>query len=129
MEIICIINLFSASSCNYSNNRNLCNLNHVFTSGVDVIVQIEWFDLIDEAIQAFLIIPLYSILNVILKCDKDRFLQAIFITMINAFALYTVLSIIVLIYSATLISYMNPNETDLTLVNSYLTTSTIAFMV
>ena len=101
---------------------------HVSTNGIDVIGQIEWFDLIDETIQAFLIIPLYSILNVILKRDKDRFLQATFKTMIIAFALYAVFSIAVLIYSATLISYMNPNETDLTLVNSYLTTSTIAFI-
>lgn len=102
---------------------------HVSTSGIDVIGQIEWFDLIDETIQAFLIIPLYSILNVILKRDKDRFPQATFKTMIIAFALYTVFSIAVLIYSAHLISYMNPNETDLALVNAYLTTSTIAFMV
>ncbi|HQP90599.1 MAG TPA: hypothetical protein PLK51_06425, partial [Bacteroidales bacterium] len=102
---------------------------NVSTSGIDVIGQIEWFDLIDETIQAFLIIPLYSILNVVLKHDKERFQKATFKTMIIAFALYTVFSIVVLIYSAHLISYMNPNETDLALVNSYLTTSTIAFMV
>ncbi len=32
---------------------------HVSTSGIDVIGQIEWFDLIDETIQAFLIITHY----------------------------------------------------------------------
>ena len=32
------------------------------TSDIDIIGQIEWFDLIDETIRAFLIIPLYSIL-------------------------------------------------------------------
>ncbi len=46
---------------------------NVSTSGIDVIGQIEWFDLIDETIQAFLIIPLYSILNVILKQIKKDF--------------------------------------------------------
>ena len=38
------------------------------TSDIDIIGQIEWFDLIDETIRAFLIIPLYSILNKII-CD------------------------------------------------------------
>ena len=102
---------------------------HVTTAGIDVIGQIEWFDLIDETIQAFLIIPLYSILNAILKKDSDNFSSGVFKTGFIAFVLYTLFSVVVLIYSAHLISFMNPNETDLTLVNAYLTTSTIAFMV
>ena len=102
---------------------------HVTTAGIDVIGQIEWFDLIDETIQAFLIIPLYSILNSILKKDSENFSSGVFKTGIIAFVLYTLFSVVVLIYSAHLISFMNPNETDLTLVNAYLTTSTIAFMV
>ena len=102
---------------------------NVSTAGIDVIGQIEWFDLIDETIQAFLIIPLYSILNKILKHDKDNFSAGVFKTGFVAFVLYTIFSIVVLIYSAHLISFMNPNETDLTLVNSYLSISTIAFMV
>ena len=36
---------------------------NISTKAIDVIGQIEWYDLIDETIQAFLIIPLYSILN------------------------------------------------------------------
>ena len=102
---------------------------HVTTAGIDVIGQIEWFDLIDETIKAFLIIPLYSILNAILKKDNDNFSSGVFKTGITTFVLYTIFSVVVLIYSAHLISFMNPNETDLTLVNAYLTTSTIAFMV
>ena len=102
---------------------------HVTTAGIDVIGQIEWFDLIDETIQAFLIIPLYSILNAILKKDSDSFSSGVFKTGITTFVLYTIFSVVVLIYSAHLISFMNPEDTDLTLVNTYLTTSTIAFMV
>ena len=102
---------------------------NVSTSGIDVIGQIEWFDLIDETIQAFLIVPLYSILNGILKNDKDNFSGGVFKTGFIAFILYTIFSIVVLIYASYLVSYMNPNETDLTLVNSYLSMSTIAFMV
>ena len=51
---------------------------NVTTAGIDVIGQIEWFDLIDETIQAFLIIPLYSILNAILKKDPDNFSEGVF---------------------------------------------------
>ncbi len=37
-------------------------------SGVfDIIGQMEWFDLIDETLRAFLIVPLYSILNKLLR--------------------------------------------------------------
>ena len=102
---------------------------NVSTAGIDVIGQIEWFDLIDETIQAFLIIPLYSILNGILKHSKEKFGENVFKTGIVSFALYTIFSIVVLIYSETLIAYMNPIETDLLLVNSYLSISTIAFMI
>lgn len=99
------------------------------TSDIDIIGQIEWFDLIDETIRAFLIIPLYSILNKILKNYKDKFGEGVFKTLIIVFVLYAIFSIIVLIYSANLISYMNKNEIDLSLVNSYLSISTIAFMI
>lgn len=51
---------------------------NVSTAGIDVIGQIEWFDLIDKTIQAFLIIPLYSILNAILKKDSDNFSSGVF---------------------------------------------------
>lgn len=101
----------------------------VSTSGIDVIGQIEWFDLIDETIQAFLIIPLYSILNGILKNAKENFGSGVFKTGFIAFILYTIFSIVVLIYASHLVSFMNPSEVDLSLVNSYLSISTIAFMV
>lgn len=103
--------------------------NNISTTGIDVIGQIEWFDLIDETIQAFLIIPLYSILNKILKYNKEHFGNSVFKTGLVTFIFYTIFSVVVLIYSFHLITYMNPNETDLLLVNSYLSISTIAFMI
>ena len=43
-------------------------------SGVfDIIGQMEWFDLIDETLRAFLIVPLYSVINRLLKHDVDNF--------------------------------------------------------
>ena len=38
----------------------------------DIIGQMEWFDLINETLQAFLIIPLYSILRKILQSTRLR---------------------------------------------------------
>ena len=102
---------------------------NVSTSGIDVIGQIEWFDLIDETIRAFLIIPLYSILSAIFKDNNEKFGEGVFKTGLIAFVLYTIFSIIVLIYSAHLIAYMNPEEADISLINTYLSTSTIAFMI
>ena len=101
----------------------------VSTEGIDVIGQIEWFDLISETICAFLIIPLYSIFNKILKNDKEMFPKLVFKAIIIVFILYTIFSIVVLIYAKNLVSFMNPNETDLSLINRYLSITTISFMI
>lgn len=39
----------------------------------DIIGQMEWFDLINETLVAFLIVPLYSVLNKILKENESDF--------------------------------------------------------
>lgn len=95
----------------------------------DIIGQMEWFDLINETLQAFLIVPLYSILNKIYKAQKEKFSENAFKTGIIAFALYTLFSIGVLIYGTILIKAMNPDEIDLTVTNTYLRLETIAFMI
>ncbi len=95
----------------------------------DIIGQMEWFDLINETLQAFLIVPLYSILNKIFKHDKENFAKHTFKTGFIAFVIYTLFSIGVLIYGVVLIQAMNPNEIDLAVVNHYLQLETVAFMV
>lgn len=45
---------------------------NVSSTGIDIVGQMEWFDLIDETIKAFLIVPLYSILNKLLVKDKNN---------------------------------------------------------
>ena len=76
-----------------------------------------------------MIIPLYSILNGILKNDKESFACSVFKSFVLVFLLYSVFSIVVLLYSKHLISFMNPQETDLSLINAYLLLSTFAFMI
>lgn len=94
-----------------------------------IIGQMEWFDLINETLQAFLIIPLYSILNKIFKNDGENFAKHTFKTGLIAFVVYTLFSIGVLIYGVILIKAMNPNEIDVATVNAYLQLETVAFMV
>lgn len=95
----------------------------------DVIGQMEWFDLINETLQAFLIIPLYSILNKLFKYDGENFAKHTFKTGLIAFIVYALFSIGVLIYGSVLVQAMNPEEIDLATTNHYLQLETIAFMV
>lgn len=95
----------------------------------DIIGQMEWFDLINETLKAFLIIPLYSILNKIFKCDKENFAKYTFKTGLITFLIYTLFSISVLIYGIVMIKAMNSTEIDLAVVNHYLQLETVAFMI
>lgn len=94
----------------------------------DIIGQMEWFDLINETLQAFLIVPLYSVLNRIFKNRRDEFAGATFKTGLCAFVLYTLFSVGVLIYGSTLIGAMIPGEIDITVTATYLRLETLAFM-
>lgn len=97
--------------------------------GFDIIGQMEWFDLINETLQAFLIVPLYSILNKILQNRKEDFAKSVFKTGLVSFALYIFFSIGVLIYGTVLIQAMNPTGIDLVVTRTYLRLETIAFMI
>lgn len=101
------------------------NTNEVF----DIIGQMEWFDLINETLQAFLIIPLYSVLNKIFKNSGDIFSKYTFKTGLITFAVYTLFSIGVLVYGVVLIKRMNPDTIDVATVNHYLQLETVAFMI
>ncbi len=95
----------------------------------NIIGKMEWFDLINETLQAFLIVPLYSILNKIFKSQKEQFAESTFKTGFVSFIIYTLFSIGVLIYGSILISAMNPNEIDLATTSTYLRLETVAFMI
>lgn len=95
----------------------------------DIIGQMEWFDLINETLIAFLIAPLYSVFGKIFKENESDFAGYIFKIGLLAFLAYTVFSIGVLIYGSKLINAMNPEETDITVVSVYLRLETVAFMI
>ena len=95
----------------------------------NIIGQMEWFDLINETLQAFLIVPLYSILNKVFKSKPDRFAGAVFQTGLLVFVLYAVFSTGVFLHGKTLIRAMNADGLDLSAVSRYLNLETAAFMI
>ncbi|MDE6245600.1 MAG: hypothetical protein K2M50_08090 [Treponemataceae bacterium] len=95
----------------------------------DIIGQMEWFDLINETLQAFLIIPLYSVLNKIFKNNEKKFAEHTFKTGLLTFMLYALFSLGVLVYGVVLIQAMNPAEIDVATVSAYLRLETVAFMI
>ena len=94
-----------------------------------IIGQMEWFDLINETLQAFLIVPLYSVLNKIFKRQADQFAGAVFKTGLLAFILYALFSIGVFLHGNTLIKAMNTDGIELASVSRYLYLETAAFMI
>ena len=94
---------------------------------LDIVGQMEWFDLIDETICAFLIVPMYSVLS---KAHKqENFNKIVFKLGIIVVGLYALFSIGIFIYGIRLVSYMNPNEINIGAAYQYLSLETIAFMI
>lgn len=94
---------------------------------LDIVGQMEWFDLIDETIRAFLIVPMYSVLSKAYK--KDNFNQVVFKLGIIVIGLYALFSLGTFFYGIHLVNYMNPNEIDIAAAYRYLSLETVAFMV
>ena len=94
---------------------------------LDIIGQMEWYDLIDETICAFLIIPMYSVLSKAYK--KEDFNKVVFKLGIIVMGLYAIFNIGMFFYGISIVSYMNPNDVDIGAAYRYLSLETIAFMV
>ena len=123
---LCALSLIPAI---YQTIRTFLISTNTSTSGIDIIGQMEWYDLIDETIKAFLLIPLYSILNKLFKENKSESSSFTFNALIIVFILYFIFNIGIFIYGNSLISYMNPQENDIGSISRYLKLETIAFMI
>ena len=113
----------------YQTIRTFLISTNTSSAGIDIIGQMEWYDLIDETIKAFLIVPLYSILNRIFKNNKEQGPTFVFKSLLIVFILYFIFNIGIFIYGNSLISYMNPQENDISAISTYLKLETIAFML
>lgn len=123
---LCALSLVPAI---YQTIRTALAYVNTFASGIDIIGQMEWYDLIDETLKALLIIPLYSILNRVNKEDNKNFSRFTFIALIIVFALYFIFNIGVFFYGTSLIKAMNPSEVNIVAIKQYLELETIAFMI
>lgn len=94
---------------------------------LDIIGQMEWFDLINETICAFLIVPMYSVLSK--AKNTENFSRVVFKLGIIVIGLYVLFSIGTFFCGIHLVNYMNPNEIDIADAYRYLSLETIAFMI
>ncbi len=94
---------------------------------LNIVGQMEWFDLIDETICAFLIVPMYSVLSKAHK--REDFNKVVFKLGIIIVSLYALFSLGTFFYGIHIVSYMNPNEIDVGAAYRYLSLETIAFMI
>lgn len=95
------------------------------TDGLGIAGHIEWFDLINETIQAFLIVPLYHLLNTV-KGEPGVLKRRIHSSFAVSTALYTIFSI-VCFASCSSITQLMTGGTRTELI-SYLRLETIAFI-
>ncbi len=99
---------------------------HISGMGGDVLTiagQIEWFDLFNETLLAFLTVPMYFVLN---KSRDDADLsKRINNTFLAGFVFYTIVSIVIYIYANTLTAYMTAPEESV----NYLRLETIGFII
>lgn len=100
---------------------------HANPGALDIVGQMEWFDLIDETICAFLIVPMYSVLSKAHK--REDFNKVVFKLGIIIVGLYALFSLGIFFYGIHLVSYMNPAEIDISAAYRYLSLETIAFMI
>lgn len=123
---LCALALFPAI---YQTIRTFLLSNTASTDGIDIVGQMEWYDLIDETLKAFLIVPLYSILNKFFVNEEKEFKKITFKSLFIVFILYGLFNIIILFYGNHLIRFMNPDTENITAMRTYLSLETIAFMI
>ena len=98
----------------------------VIDSGTEVLsiaAQVEWFDLFNETVLAFLIVPMYFVLN--RAKDKDDLCRRINLTFVLGVVTYIVISSIIYLHASNLTVYMNVPEGTL----EYLRLETIGFVM
>lgn len=96
------------------------------TDGLGVAGHIEWFDLINETIQAFLIVPLYALLNACIQ-DKNKFRECIFQAFMVINIVYILFSGIIFMHCSSIVSAMASEHVDE--VTKYLRLETIGFII
>lgn len=126
INLFCSLMLLSFIPFLYTLVRTNLIANIPSTDGLGIAGHIEWFDLINETVQAFLIVPLYALFN---KCiqDKKRFRERIFETFLIVNVIYILFAVITLIYCNDIVATMVPGH--IREVTGYLRLETIGFII
>ncbi len=105
VNLFCSLMLLGFIPFIYTLVRTRLIANSPLTDGLGIAGHIEWFDLINETVQAFLIVPLYALFN---KCAQDmkRFKERIFQSFLAVNVTYILFSVIVFIHCSTVVSTM-----------------------
>lgn len=126
VNLFCSLMLLSFIPFLYTLVRTNLIANIPSTDGLGIAGHIEWFDLINETIQAFLIVPLYALFN---KCmqDAQKFRERIFQSFLIVNVIYILFSVIVLVYCEDIVQAMVIDRTGE--VTGYLKLETIGFII
>lgn len=126
INLFCSLMLLSFIPFLYTLVRTNLIVNSPSTDVFGIAGHIEWFDLINETVQAFLIVPLYALLN---RCMEDagKFKVRIFQSFLIANALYIVFAVITLVYCNFIVSAMTSEHIQE--VTVYLKLETIGFII
>ena len=126
VNLFCSLMLLSFIPFLYTLVRTNLIADSPLTDGLGIAGHIEWFDLINETIQAFLIVPLFALLN---KCRQDaaKFKERIFQSFLVVSIVYTAFSFIVLIYCNHIVTAMVSD--NIREVTRYLKLETIGFII
>lgn len=126
MNLFCSLMLLSFIPFLYTLVRTNLIASVPSTDGLGITGHMEWFDLMNETVQAFLIVPLFALLN---KCvgNVSRLKERIFQTFLIVNVVYTVFSLMVLMYCNDIVSAMASDR--IREVTGYLKLETIGFMI
>ena len=97
IHLFCSLMLLNLIPFVYTLLRTNLIVNSSMPDGLGIAGHIEWFDLINESLLAFLIIPLYALLN---KCMRDtkKFKERIFQSFLAVNTVYILFSILIFKY-------------------------------
>ncbi|NCE64499.1 hypothetical protein D1159_07855 [Pseudoflavonifractor sp. 524-17] len=95
------------------------------TDGLGIAGHIEWFDLLNETLQAFLIVPLYHLLNTV-KGEPGVLKQRIHCSFVVSTTLYAVFSIVCFVLCSNITQFMTGDASADII--CYLRLETIAFI-
>lgn len=96
------------------------------TDGLGIAGHMEWFDLLNETIQAFLIVPLYALFHGCMQ-NRTKFCERIFQTFLLVNAVYILFAAIIFMRCSSIVSTMTSDRIGE--VTSYLQLETIGFII